>query len=170
MAGIGGFPDDAALSDVLKRFPANSGMMLRLLNDIMCRPGELSRGERELVAAQVSRLNQTDYCVFHHNRFAEAFDTKTDTIDEKYLPLLDYVSCLLRGTDGEVQSALETAQDAGWSQQAIYEAVEVSGIFSLINSLVRTAQLAPPASDSPRLTKDELENSYLNMAVRLGLD
>lgn len=80
------------------------------------------------------------------------------------------MSCLLRGTDGEVQSALETAQDAGWSQQAIYEAVEVSGIFSLINSLVRTAQLAPPASDSPRLTKDELENSYLNMAVRLGLD
>ena len=61
--------DDDGLTDVLKAFPRTSDKLLRLVESVMSSPGELSRGEREAIAAAVSGHNDVGYCVFYHTLF-----------------------------------------------------------------------------------------------------
>ncbi|MGR3758823.1 hypothetical protein ACUXV3_01615 [Roseobacteraceae bacterium NS-SX3] len=165
MAVFCSIPADSSLTHVLKTFPKNSGLLLRLLNGIMCGDGELSRGEREAVAGFVSQLNDVPYCIFYHTMFSEAFSGPIETTNENIKPLLDYARCLHAGNAAETETAFAAAISAGWSEAAIYEVVEVSGVFNFINTIVRAAGLAQPAEvPDPVPTAGALANSYTSMA------
>lgn len=165
MAKFSGLSSESGLTDVLKRFPKNAERLVQLLNDIMCDDGELSRGEREAIAAFMSKLNTTPYCVFYHTMFSEAFSGPVDTTNERLQPLLDYARCLHGKKSTAVKDAFDAALDAGWSEAAIYEVVEVSGIFNFINTIVIAAGLTEPEEAmNPLPTAATLTNSYVEMA------
>ncbi|WP_299427731.1 hypothetical protein [uncultured Shimia sp.] len=165
MPNFTGLQSDAGLSDVLKMFPRNSEALLRLLDDIMCAVGELSRGEREAIAAYVSQLNATPYCVFNHSLFAEVFSGPLEETNKRLLPLLTYVRSLHEKNREEIASAHEAAMQAGWSTNALYEVVEVCGIFDFINTIVLSAGInTPDGVMQPVPTVDDLRRSYASMA------
>ncbi len=153
------------LSDVLKAFPANSERLLLLAEGVMGGPGELSRGEREAIAAMVSKLNDTGYCVFYHTLFSEVFSGPVEVTVRKLDPLMTYARSLCQGTEEELAAAFQKALDAGWNEQAIYEVVEVCGLFNYINGIARAAHLKRPQSrPNPLPTSDDLRGSYKTMA------
>lgn len=162
---------ESSLSDALRLFPANSGRLLRLLNDIMCAEGELSRGEREAIAAFVSEQNATSYCVYYHTLFSEVVSGPVEATQEQLGPLLIFASKLRHGREEEIANAFTLATDAGWSEKALYEVVEIAGVFSFINTIVRAAGLKPPeAAPSPYPTRESLKGSYASMAALIDTD
>ena len=66
-------PEDAHLRDLLFRFPKNVEPLLQFVNSVLRSDGELSIGERELIAAFVSGLNACRFCYGSHVIHAETF-------------------------------------------------------------------------------------------------
>lgn len=162
--------EGSGLTDVLKAFPRNSGLLLDLVNAVMCGKGELTRGEREAIASAVSRQNEVPYCVFYHTIFSEVFSGPIDATNRRLAPLIDYARHLNAGSRVDLDRAFAEAREAGWSETAIYEVVEVCGLFDLINCIVRAANLPEPTSaPNPMPTEEGLKDSYLAMAVNAGL-
>lgn len=165
MANFSGLSANSGLTDVLNRFPKNAATLLQLLNAIMCDDGELSRGEREAIAAYVSGLNKVPYCIFYHTMFSEVFSGPIEATNRRISPLTEYARCLCEGTQSELNDAFAAALDAGWSEQAVYEVVEICGVFNFVNGIVRAADLVKPsAAPDPGPTRDGLKDSYLAMA------
>lgn len=165
MANFSSIAADSGLTHVLSSFPQNSEQLLRLLDRIMCSGGALTRGEREAIAAHVSGLNGVAYCVHFHSLFSEVFCGPVATTQDRIRPLLDYAGALHTGEAVRITQAFAAATGAGWSEAALYEVVEVCGMFSFINTIVRAAGLAAPDQvPDPRPAAAELEGSYAAMA------
>jgi len=165
MTNFVGLSSDSGLSDVLKMFPRNSEILLRLLDEIMCADGELSRGEREAIAAFISKQNKTPYCVFYHTVFSEIFSGPLEDTNKRIEPLLAYARCLNSKNSDEIATAFDAARKAGWSECATYEVVEVCGIFDFINTIVLASGINTPEGPMhPYPTVDGLKHSYAAMA------
>ena len=165
MTNFAGLSSDSGLSDVLKLFPRNSATLLRLLNDIMCADGELSRGEREAIAAFISRQNTAQYCIFYHTVFSEVFSGPVEDTNKRIQPLLTYALGLHQKNSINIREAFDASLKAGWSEHAIYEVVEVCGIFDFINKIVLASGINTPEGPlDPYPTIDGLKSSYAAMA------
>jgi len=165
MTNFDGLSSNSGLSDVLKLFPRNSEMLLRLLNDVMCADGELTRGEREAIAAFISKENTTPYCEFYHTVFSEVFSGSVADTNERIQPLLAYALSLHSKNGEEIKKAFDATLKAGWNERAIYEVVEVCGIFDFINTIVLASGINVPKGHlNPLPTVEELEQSYSAMA------
>jgi alkylhydroperoxidase family enzyme len=171
MTSFSAIDENSSLTDVLKAFPANSELLLLLAQGVMAREGELSRGEREAIAAFVSRLNDVPYCVFYHTMFSEVYSGPIKATDEKLAPLMTYARLLCRGTQEQLDAAFLAACESGWSEAAVYEVVEVCGLFNYINGIVRAANLKQPqCRPDPLPGPDDLRESYQLMANGLKQD
>lgn len=141
-------PDVAHLSDLLVRFPKNVEPLLVYINAVLRSDGALSIGERELIASYVSGLNACRFCHGSHAIYAEAFgidpgtiaaiieDLDTADIDPKLKPLLRYVEKLNTLPSRMVPADADAVLAAGWSEQALFEAIEVAGLFNMMNRMV----------------------------------
>ena len=65
-------PEKATLLDVFQRFPASSRPLLLYHEALMRGPSPFTEGERELIAAVVSRRNRCGYCEGVHAATARA--------------------------------------------------------------------------------------------------
>ena len=142
----------------------------------------LTAAQCELIAAYVSGLNACAFCLGSHRIYAEALgvapglvdallaDPETAEVDDRMRPLLAYARKLTtlpaRLTGADVEAVLA----AGWDEDALYHAIQVTGLFNLFNRLVEGAGVdfsytdggaAPNAAD--------LSSSYADFARRLGL-
>ena len=170
MTNFNGLSSASGLSDVLKLFPRNSERLLRLFNDVMCEDGELSRGEREAIAAFISKQNTTPYCEFYHTAFSEVFSGPVADTNERIQPLLAYALSLHSKNGDEIKKAFEKALKAGWNERALYEVVEVCGIFDFINTIVLASGIDTPEGPmNPKPSVNDLERSYAGMADAIGV-
>ncbi|MGR3639586.1 carboxymuconolactone decarboxylase family protein [Alterinioella nitratireducens] len=175
-------PDTARLSDLLGRFPAHAGPLLTHVDGVMRAGAPLTAAECELIAAYVSGLNACAFCLGSHRIYAEALgiapglvdallaDPETAPVDPAMRPLLAYVAKLNtlppRLTPGDVQAVLE----AGWSEAALYHAIQVAALFNLFNRLVEGAGVNfSYGPDDPLPTAADLDHSYAGFAARMGL-
>jgi uncharacterized peroxidase-related enzyme len=139
-------PDEVAMTCLYR--PAFFGRpWLALLRDVMRGRSPWSPGERELLAAFVSRLNRCQYCAGIHSGTAALGLDRPVTIDmldhrreEMGLsPQLTGVFALLERvvTDPEVVSTDDMAavRAAGVTDDAIVDALYVAFVFNLINRL-----------------------------------
>ena len=131
-------PDPAHLRDLYARFPQNVRPLMDYTDGLLRGAGELSVGERELIATYVSALNACTFCTGAHRAYAEVFgiapalidalieDAETAPVDERLRPLLAYVAKL-----NSLPSRLVQA-DA----RAVYEAVQVCALFNMMNRII----------------------------------
>jgi uncharacterized peroxidase-related enzyme len=111
-------------------------------------PSSLTAGERELVGAFVSRLNQCEYCYRVHNSAVNAFgiphelveqlraDIATAPVDEKLKPLLRYVRKLTVEQSRMTRSDADAVLAAGWTEEDLNLAVCICALFNFMNRLV----------------------------------
>jgi len=137
-----------AIPDILHLFRFKRGTtdhLVRFTEEVMRGPSPLSPGLRELIGSFVSRKNQCFFCSDAHAAAAAQFLEK-ELVDEVLLDLensrLDFAHKALFRYIGKVaeNSARVTASDvdklkaAGWSEEAIYDALTVASVFQFYNT------------------------------------
>ena len=179
-------PEPSHLTDLLVRFPKNVGPLMAYVNAVLRSDGALSIAERELIAAYVSGLNACRFCFGSHAIYARAFgvpdgvvealldDIDTAPVADRLKPLFAYIAKLntlpSRMVPGDAQAVL----DAGLSEAALFEAIEVCGVFNLMNRMIEGAGVNfdyaanPGAHTISTGDADALSASYLNYAERIA--
>lgn len=144
-------PETAHLTDLLVRFPRNIDAIKELNTTILRAEGALNLAERELIAAYVSGLNACRFCFGSHAIYAEAFgipeallqalvdDFDSAPVDDRLRPLLAYVRKLNTLPSRLVTADAEAVFAAGWSEEALMEAVEITALFNFMNRLIEGA-------------------------------
>lgn len=138
----------ATLLDIFKKFPETSRPLIEFHEVLLRGPSPFSEGERELIAAFVSALNNCRYCHGVHTATAEMLgvekgmvdklleDIDTAPVPDKLKPVLRYASKLTRAANGVSQADADMVLDAGWDETALYHLVAVTALFNFMNRLV----------------------------------
>jgi uncharacterized peroxidase-related enzyme len=134
----------------LMNFRPETGRPLSALAETLLRDANtLSPGERELIAAYVSGLNECNFCASSHSAFAAAqLSEGMDLVvsvraDPEQAPVSDKMKALLR-IAGKVQQSgravtsadADAARAAGASDVEIHDAVLIAAAFCMYNRYV----------------------------------
>jgi len=177
-------PDTPHLADVYKKFPDCVKPLLEYHDLLLRGDSPLSVAERELIAAYVSGLNACDFCFGSHKIYAQAFgideaivealikDVDTSGVDEKLKPVLKYVAKLKDLPSKLVDADAKAVYDAGWSEQALFDAVQIAALFNYMNRIIEGTGVTFDYADSPP-TEDEIaerrRRKYSDWAATIGI-
>ena len=155
-------PGDRDLGAVFRRFPHAVPPLLELHDRILRDPSPLTVGERELIAAYVSGLNACAYCHGAHRVAAEAFgideslfdalmaDPEASPVEARLKPILAYVRKLTLAPARITDADAEAVHEAGWDEQALFDAISVCALFKFMNRIVEGAGVRKdPLADTP---------------------
>ncbi len=155
------------LGTVMQRFPGNVPALLRLIDGIMVDDGPLHQGDRELIAAYVSALNACQYCTDSHLNAAEAFgvdpnlltdlmkDVDTAPVEAPLKPLLRYIGKLTQTPARMAEADAQEVLAAGWSEEALFSAIEVCAMFSFMNRIVEGTGVSADLSGGRPVTEED---------------
>ncbi|WP_337847910.1 peroxidase-related enzyme [Sphingomonas sp.] len=139
---------EPGLDKVFRRFPHTVPPLLEYHDRLLRDPSPLTVAERELIAAYVSGLNSCTYCHGAHVVAARAFgidpelfdglmsDLEASAIDDNLKPILAYVGKLTRTPSMMTEADARKVYDAGWDEQALFDAVSVCALFNFMNRIV----------------------------------
>jgi uncharacterized peroxidase-related enzyme len=147
----------------LLRYRPETARPLMMLAEVLLRgPSTLSPGERELIAAYVSELNECDYCTASHAAFAAAqlpqgvrlvdevrADLETAPITAKLRSLLRIAAAVRE--DGRTVTAwlVADARAEGATDLEIHDTVLIAAAFSMFNRYVDgLATFTPESPDA----------------------
>lgn len=148
MAKLPSLPDNAHISDLFRRFPASKDAMMQFTQVVMREDGALKIEVRELISAYVSGLNRCTFCYGSHLIYAEAFGISEGLLDALLIDLdaapvaddlrvlLGYVKVLNTLPSKTTQSKIDEVLAAGWSEEALFEAVQICGLFNMMNRII----------------------------------
>lgn len=148
MTYLPSLPDDAKLLDVFRAYPDTARPLLDYHERLMRGPSPLTVAERELVAAYVSGLNGCDYCYGVHETTARSFGVAPETLTDllggldtaqvadRIRVLLRYVGRLTMTPARVSPSDAQAVLEAGWTEQALHDAVAVCALFNFMNRFV----------------------------------
>lgn len=140
--------DNATVPDILKMSPAAGKALMELHEAIMRAPSALSEGERELIAAYVSGVNDCRYCHGVHAETAKAYgisaaavDGMFDSldvaeIDDRLKPILRLARKLTESPASLTESDTSAVFEAGWDEKALHDAIMVVCCFNFMNRLL----------------------------------
>ncbi|CUK15269.1 putative peroxidase-related enzyme [Ruegeria denitrificans] len=181
------FSKDATLGSVFSSFPEKLGPWCEYESLVMRGESDLSFSERELIAAYVSGLNACSYCHGAHTLFAHAYGIDTNLIEalledpdsapvnQLFKPILAYVAKLTLSPSRMTEEDAKAVYDAGWSENALFDAIQVCGVFSLVNRLVEGTGISrvnsdPNEVDEQTLKKLRSKTFYSDFGRANGLD
>ncbi len=139
---------DATVPDILKMSPESGVALMELHEAIMRAPSPLSPGERELIAAYVSGLNECRYCYGVHAETAKAYGLPADAVDgmlddldaagfdDKLKPILWLAHKLTEAPAGVKSVDAQGVYDAGWDEKALHDAIMVVCCFNFMNRML----------------------------------
>lgn len=102
-------------------------------------------------------------------------DLDTAPVSDKLRPLLAYVAKLNKLPSRLVAADAQAVYDAGWTEQALYEAVQVNAVFNMMNRIVEGTGVdfdyAANPERHPALgsTRDRHEHSYADFGKRFEI-
>ncbi len=178
-------PASPHLSDIFKAFPETIKPLLAYHDILLRGESPLSVAERELIAAFVSGLNACSFCFGAHKIYARAFgieeavidalveDIDSAPVDAKLKPLLRYVAKLKdlppRLTDADAKAVY----DAGWSERALYDAVQVAALFHFMNRIIEGTGVAFDYAGNPPSAEDleaRRTRNYADFGKTIGIE
>ena len=141
-------PEHSRMRDMVMRFPEKGAVLMSLGELFLRGTSELSHAEKEILFAYGSALNDCNFCHLSHKYTAaqlgvdeSAFDQLLVSIDdapidERLKPLVRFVQKLTL-TPSQMNAADVTpVRDAGWSEDAIFDAICICGFNNLMNRVV----------------------------------
>jgi uncharacterized peroxidase-related enzyme len=152
MAHIDLHVDETLLPGIngLLAFRPETAKPLGELADALLRgPHTLTAGERELIAAYVSGLNECQFCASSHSAFAAAqldagmtlvqqvrADLETAPVSDKLRALLRIAGAVQQDGRKVTAAMIDTARAAGASDVEIHDAVLIAAAFCMFNRYV----------------------------------
>jgi uncharacterized peroxidase-related enzyme len=119
--------------------------LVRFTEEVMRGPSPLSPGIRELIGAYVSKKNQYCFCSNAHAAAAAQFlepdlvdevlcDLEASRLDAAHKELFRYLGKLTENPASVTASDIGRLKDAGWSEEAVYDALTVASLFRFYNT------------------------------------
>lgn len=177
-------PETPHLADVFRAFPKGLRPLLELHDALLREDSEFSVAERELIAAYVSGLNQCKFCYASHKLAARAFgvdpalvealvhDPHSAEVDGKMRPVLAYVKILTETPYRLTEADAKAVYDAGWSEEALYDAVAICALYNYMNRIVDGTGVLPGAEyeiPSEEDLRRRRASTYMDWARGAGL-
>jgi len=139
---------DRAIPEIMHLFrfkKRNTDHLVRFTEEVMRGPSPLSPGMRELIGTYVSARNQCSFCSCAHAPVAAELvgqklvdevlcDLEKSSLDPAHKELFRYVGKL--SENPALVTALDVikVKEAGWSEEAIYDALTVASLFKFYNT------------------------------------
>jgi uncharacterized peroxidase-related enzyme len=135
----------------LMAFRPETAKPLNDLAEVLLRsPNSLERGEREIIAMFVSRLNQCHFCHTSHATFAAlqvsggwdvvdavlADPVGTEAVSPKLRALLQIAALVQQGGKAVTPESIEAARDRGATDVEIHDTVLIAAAFCMFNRYV----------------------------------
>lgn len=141
--------DLPGITGLLAYRPETGQALLELAEVILRSDNTLSRGERELIAAYVSNLNQCKFCASSHAAFAAAqlpegmplvsqvcAAPSEAPISAKLRALLDVAAKVQQSGKAVTPQDIAVAREAGASDTEIHDTVLIAAAFCMFNRYV----------------------------------
>lgn len=140
--------DSSAMLDILGRYPDKYRALCEFTEGALRGPSELSPGEREMIFAYASGLNDCEFCYGTHTAAAERFgidpslfqslldDVDASGADARLKPILKFVGKLTRTPSRMTRADAEAVFAAGWSEEALEDAINACAIANFYNRVV----------------------------------
>jgi len=179
MSYLKSLPERSNLRDLFPRYPEPSRHLLSFHEALLRGNGALTPEQKELIAAYTSGLNACSYCNGIHTATAEAFgiapglleqlvnDLDSAPIDDEMRALLRYVRKVTQTPSRIVQTDADTVFTAGWSDDALFEAVATSALFNLMNRLVDGLGMEEAAEQKKETGINLSKQGYANLIQML---
>tara|TARA_B100001123_G_scaffold374858_1_gene440414 strand:+ start:1139 stop:1660 length:522 start_codon:yes stop_codon:yes gene_type:complete len=163
-------PADAGVRKLWQVFNPEAHKGLQIFSRaFMRREGMLSAADKEMIAAYVSKLNDSEYCFAGHSRVAvnlgtdpEVFEPLAESIDgapvrDELKPLLEFVRILTLTPSRVTKANADAVLAAGWDEQSFHEAIIVCARFAMMNRITLGHGLVV---DEERRASDALNMNY----------
>ncbi len=166
-------PADALVKDVYSINPQSFRHWLHVEEAIMRGASAFTAGERELMAAYVSKLNSCTYCASSHSEAAivlgverkliEALTADIDTapIDKRFKPIFKFLKKLTLTSSKMIQADADAIFAEGWDERALHDIVMVCCCFSFMNRLADGHGLPSDPTLFAARAKRHAEEGYL---------
>ncbi|WP_103535987.1 carboxymuconolactone decarboxylase family protein [Streptomyces sp. SM11] len=141
--------DLPGISGLMAHRPDTAEPLSDLANALLRAPSPLSPGERELIAAYVSRLNSTEFCSASHGAFAAAqlpggqklveavlADPATAPVDGRLRALLAVAAEVQHAARPVSDEAVAAARAEGADDTALHDTVLIAAAFCMYNRYV----------------------------------
>ncbi len=177
-------PDTPHLADVFRQFPDHVKPLLEYHDLLLRGESPLSVAERELIATYVSGLNACSFCFGAHRIYANVFgvtdevidglldNIDTAPVDAKMKPILRYVEKLTTLPTQLTRKDAEAVYAAGWSERALYDAVQICALFNFMNRIIEGTGVTFDYADNPP-SDEELaarkSRNYSDFGKSIGL-
>lgn len=148
MAFFSYLDEQSDITDITFNDRPRLGPMDKASQVIMRGKSAFSEAEREIMAAYVSGLNACAFCHGSHKAVAEQFGIKPQLIEqlvedidstpikESLKPVFHYLKKLTLSASKLTESDVERVKNAGWSEEALHEAILVGCLFNFYNRLL----------------------------------
>lgn len=136
------------MRDLLMRFPDKGAVLMSMAERFLRGTSELSDADKEVLFAYGSAVNDCDFCHVSHKYTASelgvdesAFDAVVESIegapiDGRMKPLLRYVRKLTLTPSLMSADDAAAVRAAGWSEDALFDAICICGFSNLMNRVV----------------------------------
>ncbi len=149
MAHIALNSDEPGIRGLFRFRPETAEPMNQLAETLLRGESSLTRGERELIAAHVSSLNDCLFCASSHSAFAAAQlpegmelvkqvrkDPATAPVSPKLKALLDIAGAVQRGGKNVTGDQADAARAAAATDVEIHDTVLIAAAFCMFNRYV----------------------------------
>ncbi|MBU3749511.1 MAG: peroxidase-related enzyme [Mycobacterium sp.] len=151
-------PDAPGIMGPMMFRPQTAGPLFELAEVLLRGPSTLSRGEREIIAAYVSRLNQCTFCHHAHATFAALQlddggelvdavleDPDSAPISAKLRALLALAALVTQSGLAVTEESVQAARDQGATDIEIHDTVLIAAAFCMYNRYVDGLGAVTPA-------------------------
>lgn len=173
---------DDKVPHVLAKFNTGTGRPLIEYHEALLR-GEspFTVAQREMMAAYVSGVNACRYCLGAHAAAAKQFgvseqlisdllaNVRDAGIDPRMVPILDYVRKLTLAPTTMTQADADAVYAAGWSERALYDAIQICCLYNFMNRFVEGIGLTPIPDQFEMEGRMIKEGSYKGMLDAFGI-
>ncbi|MCA6074998.1 MULTISPECIES: carboxymuconolactone decarboxylase family protein [Bacteroidota] len=140
--------ENSDITDITFNDRPRLGPMDKASQEIMRGKSSFTEAEREIMAAYVSGLNACAFCHGSHKAVAEQFgispqvieqlieDVDSAPINESLKPVFHYLKKLTLTASKLTKADVEKVIAAGWSEDALHEAILVGCLFNFYNRLL----------------------------------
>jgi uncharacterized peroxidase-related enzyme len=131
-----------------------------LSQTLMHKPGPLSAGLRELIAAYTSSLNNCEFCMKAHAAVASELlgdetlvwsvirDLESSGLDEKEKMLLRFVRKVTLAPASISGADTQALNDCGWDDPSIFYAISACALFNFYNRWVLASGVHPISDEA----------------------
>lgn len=107
----------------------------------------IPKGERELLAAYVSKQNGCEFCYRSHRAFAEQYlgkapvgdildENRKDALGRKFMYMLSIASLVTSNATLVTTSAIQDAKNNGMTDREVHDVVLIAAAFNMFNRYV----------------------------------